>query len=1259
MSSYSTQPQPSRSYGHYIDSNPSSTHSSPRSFPADLEPYPSSSSSYVPSHHHSQTYPLPAGVPLNPYVPVHQCRPHPNTHAHNVQAASRSSSYSSYTPSYAAPLPLQVSTSTSSAHEHDPNERTARPGNAHVHAQFHSALGGGVGVGAVGSGTTTTPGDGDGMDTDGSGAEPERNHAATTSMSTTTTTTSTATTTDYTTTTPGLSLGFSRPLMPLEQERLAHLDRLKFFLATAPARWDSAAANASSTSASTTSSSASAHEFSPYGYPTGMGVGLEQGYQLPLHPHPHPHPTPTHPALNRFLLPNQEFVTFEAFGRPVRNMKKFEEGVFSDLRNLKPGVDACLEEPKVLRPHDRLFLDALERDLKRSKMGLEPTTHILGEPAQSFTYDPKRSSMSSLARRRREGGGGRVGGGGAEGGGGWGCGGGVLVVVVVVVVGSVARQGGGRCGRCGRCDDGDEDPAAAAGGAAYRGSSGQPELQAAAEEGDERRWCWWWGGLSRRSERAGKGSEEYQEDAYERGRSLGLGVGGSGGEARFSSSMSRERRPAASSGLAGLPMHTSMMEEFGEQHQQEQQQRGETAGMSAAEMFIKQARGELPGRAGGPPAAVGRQSPAPSAQRFGLGGGVLGHSRGRSFDLTREHSQARSSGTLSAGYNTTTTFAEAQQAQQTRAGQQQPQQQHHPQQQQQPQQQPQGLTTTGLSPYEAVSADGKVRAFVCPLYSCGRLFKRMEHLKRHLRTHTMERPFTSLAHARAHGVGVGRWWVWSASSGMGTAGEWMDGGEDADASGEGSASGGSPRQGSVADSDDDALQGLIGFGGVVGGMEMYGDSGPLGMVSMDMSQFNILGGGGGGGAGAGGAGFNVGQLDATMCEVEVQGGVQDVQGDEEGLLMRTGGVDSAIVYRNQQQQVSAAEGYFSSVPSSAATSGLLFSSSSNASEFSSEPSHWLNRPQPSPAFSNISVPSPQTVPIPLMRNNTNSRSSLTSSPASYLRNMQQHHNSHSSSSSASSAYGDDFSAASLSAPSHKLSFDHATLYPPGGSMVGGGGDNTASVGGNVGPVRRHRSMTPSLTRNGEPIRRPMTANGGGELLFQGGSPGSVTSSIGSSRGYHPYAAYGTTASNSGSRANSTHSSPQVQHAIPLGSAAAEYAQMHNSNRSESRNSGYGGGAGVQLHEQMRQMMNMNLEQQPRDTGVATSTVFGDGVFRTGSPASFHQTESPAAFSMDLPLQYPAVRAIRAAAAAAYACVDDACGQSVCWWWWCGAIAAAV
>ena len=35
----------------------------------------------------------------------------------------------------------------------------------------------------------------------------------------------------------------------------------------------------------------------------------------------------------------------------------------------------------------------------------------------------------------------------------------------------------------------------------------------------------------------------------------------------------------------------------------------------------------------------------------------------------------------------------------------------------------------------------RVKAFSCPLFSCGRLFKRLEHLRRHLRTHTIERPF--------------------------------------------------------------------------------------------------------------------------------------------------------------------------------------------------------------------------------------------------------------------------------------------------------------------------------------------------------------------------------------------------------------------------------------------------------------------------------------------------------------------------------------
>ena len=113
---------------------------------------------------------------------------------------------------------------------------------------------------------------------------------------------------------------------------------------------------------------------------------------------------------------------FQAFGRPVVNTKKFEEGIFSDLRNLKPGTDASLEEPKsefldllyknnCIRtqkkqkvfywfsvPHDRLFLDALERDLKREKMNQEPTTRATAEPALSFYYDSSMTLFDQLTK---------------------------------------------------------------------------------------------------------------------------------------------------------------------------------------------------------------------------------------------------------------------------------------------------------------------------------------------------------------------------------------------------------------------------------------------------------------------------------------------------------------------------------------------------------------------------------------------------------------------------------------------------------------------------------------------------------------------------------------------------------------------------------------------------------------------------------------------------------------------------------------------
>lgn len=101
---------------------------------------------------------------------------------------------------------------------------------------------------------------------------------------------------------------------------------------------------------------------------------------------------------------------FTHFGRRVVDRKKFEEGIFSDLRNLKTGTDAVLENPKskfldflhknsCIRtqkkqkvfywfnvPHDKLMADALERDLKRERMGQPSTSVAECEPALSFRY---------------------------------------------------------------------------------------------------------------------------------------------------------------------------------------------------------------------------------------------------------------------------------------------------------------------------------------------------------------------------------------------------------------------------------------------------------------------------------------------------------------------------------------------------------------------------------------------------------------------------------------------------------------------------------------------------------------------------------------------------------------------------------------------------------------------------------------------------------------------------------------------------------
>ncbi|KAJ7437620.1 STE like transcription factor-domain-containing protein, partial [Mycena galericulata] len=42
-------------------------------------------------------------------------------------------------------------------------------------------------------------------------------------------------------------------------------------------------------------------------------------------------------------------------------------------------------------PYDRLFLDALERDLERERMGQESTAQVMGKPALFFVHDGKKS----------------------------------------------------------------------------------------------------------------------------------------------------------------------------------------------------------------------------------------------------------------------------------------------------------------------------------------------------------------------------------------------------------------------------------------------------------------------------------------------------------------------------------------------------------------------------------------------------------------------------------------------------------------------------------------------------------------------------------------------------------------------------------------------------------------------------------------------------------------------------------------------------
>ncbi|KAH9976861.1 STE like transcription factor-domain-containing protein [Lactifluus volemus] len=477
--------------------------------------------------------------------------------------------------------------------------------------------------------------------------------------------------------------GLSRPLTLQEQERLANLDRLKFFLATAPSAW------------------------------SGCSTVPDMNTEHPTHPNA------AHPALNRFLLPNQEYVTcvlwnglyhitgtdivralvfrFEAFGRPVRNMKKFEEGVFSDLRNLKPGADASLEEPKspfldllfkyqCIRtqkkqkvfywfsvPHDRLFLDALERDLKREKMGFEPTTLVTGEPAMSFTYDPKRSLYDQFSR-----------------------------------------------GQKGDTDDDDPHGSDSADAGAVNKMINPADSLVGRSRED---------GASSSDERPGDDarSRSYPSAAFLSMFSLFEGSPSYKRRRRRQPKMTRKSSEEISDNGSSVGSVRQSVDE-----NQVAPSVGHRLGFprNASDAFLAQANS----RRLGIPSSIGHESLGHRAGSSSFPENVLmsaSNGTAGGFDLAPEvdgisrHPQRQ---------NTFPLY----EPQRVNLG--------HPS-------HPQEVPTSGPSPYMLSGGSAshsasslpapsqKVKAFSCPLFSCGRLFKRHEHLKRHLLTHTMERPY--------------------------------------------------------------------------------------------------------------------------------------------------------------------------------------------------------------------------------------------------------------------------------------------------------------------------------------------------------------------------------------------------------------------------------------------------------------------------------------------------------------------------------------
>lgn len=276
-----------------------------------------------------------------------------------------------------------------------------------------------------------------------------------------------------------------------------------------------------------------------------------------------------------------------------------------------------------------------------------------------------------------------------------------------------------------------------------------------------------------------------------------------------------------------------------------------------------------------------------------------------------------------------------------------------------------------------------------------------------------------------------------------------------------------------------------------------------------------------------------GLLNIGVCEVEVEGTVHGVEGDEDGLV--TTNPASYVAEPNGIHPVAGQDVYYQGP---ASDQHFPMSSSPEPPPFSelSGGVNWMARATPSPAFSTQSMPSPHQRVLQM------------SQPGSYNQIGEY---------------------MTMSAPSHKATFDHNAIYPP---------PPLPSTG--PGPVRRHRSVTPSLARYGETIRRPYSA-------------AMTDHSAHGNRSYHPYAV--------SSHSGSAQSSPGAYN-VPLdynnsitGSLPTHLSRSSSTSRTGSSH----------LPDQMNQMLHLD-SMDTGYTGESTTTTGGSfgNIYRSDSPASY-------------------------------------------------------